>query len=182
MPSTFEKIASTTLSSPALSITFSSISQAYTDLQVHIRCKAASTNGQHIYVRMGNGSVDASNIYANQSLYSRGAPANGHGGDWNNGLLTQYYIPYSSYISSASNTFSAHQFFIFNYSATNTKKAIQSFSNTVLGNSSEYPAIEFSNAMVNTSVAINTIQFFHSNPSINLDTGTSITIYGIKKA
>lgn len=182
MPATFEKIASTTLSSPALSITFSSISQAYTDLQIHLRCKAASANGQHIWVRMGNGSVDTSSIYANQSLFTRGAPSPATAGDWNSVFLTSYYIPYASYISSASSNFSALQFFVFNYSATNTKKAVQSLSNTVTSNNSEYPAIEYSNAMINTSVAINTIEFRHSNPSINLDTGTSITIYGIKKA
>jgi hypothetical protein len=182
VPATFEKIASTTLSSPALSITFSSISQDYTDLQVHLRCKAASTNGQHIYVRMGNGSVDTNNIYANQSLFDRGSPSPATSGDWSSSFLSSYYIPYASYISSASNNFSALQFYVFNYSATNTKKAVQSLSNTVTGNNNEYPAIEFSNAMINTSAAINIIEFRHSNSAINLDTGTSITIYGIKKA
>lgn len=183
MPATFEKIASTTLSSPANNITFSSISQAYTDLQIHLRCKAASANGQHILMRMGNGSVDTNSIYANQSLYARGNPTPAASGDWVGSFTAQgYYIPFGSYISSASNNFSALQFYVFNYSATNTKKALQSLSNTVTGNNNEYPAIEFSNSMVNTSVAINIIEFRHSNASINLDTGTSITIYGIKKA
>jgi len=182
VPATFEKVASTTLSSPALSITFSNISQAYTDLQIHLRCKAASANGQHIYVRMGNGSVDTTNVYSNQALYTRGAPGSGTSGDWASSFSSQYYIPYTSYMSSDSNKFSAFQFFVFNYSATNTKKAIQSFNNTVTGNGSEYPAVEYSNAMVNISQAINIIEFRHSNGSINLDVGTSITIYGIKKA
>lgn len=182
MPATFEKIASHTLSSPAPNITFSNISQAYTDLQIHLRCKAASANGQHIYVRMGNGSVDTTNIYANQSLFTRGDPAPATSGQWNPSFTSNYLLPYASYMSSDSNKFSAFQFFVFNYSANNTKKAVQSFCNTVTGNSHEYPAVEYSNAMVNTSLAINIIEFRHSNTSINLDTGTSITIYGITKA
>ena len=182
MPGTFEPIATTTLSSPAISITFSSISQAYTDLQIHLRCKAVSADGQHIYIRMGNGSVDTSNIYSNQSLYARGAPAAGVDGDWDSTFRGEYFLPFGSYISSTSNNYSALMFYVFNYSATNTKKAVQSMSNTVTSNNNEYPAIEFSNAMVNTSVAIDTIQFRHSLPLNNLDTGTTITLYGIKKA
>lgn len=181
MALTFEKIATTTLSSPTQSITFSNISQDYTDLQIHLRCKAVSANGQHIFVQMGNGSVNTGNIYANQALYARGNPTPAASGDWSSAFTSQYYLPYSSYISSSSNNFSAIQFYVFNYSATNTKKAVQSLSNTVTGNNFEYPGIEYSNAMVNTTAAINIIEFRHNGAS-NLDTGTSITIYGIKKA
>jgi hypothetical protein len=182
MPNFHEHIATSTLSSPSLTLTFTSISQNYTDLEISIVAKAASSPGQHLYVTVGNGSYDTGNNYSNQSLYARGAPAGAVSGDWTSTFAATYYLPFTSYISSTSNKFSTVKFWIFNYSATDTKKPLMYFSNTVSGNTSEYPSIEGGNGIWNSLSAINQIKFTHSNPSINFDTGTSISIYGIKKA
>lgn len=182
MPATFEKIATSTLTSAASSITFTNIDQTYTDLEIHLEVKAASSPGQHVYFRCGNNSYDSSSSYGNQALYARGAPAAAFSGDWNNSLLSNWYLPYNSYISSAANKFSQQIVYIFNYSATNTKKPLRYLSNTITGNSNEYASIETGQSLWNSTSAINQIQFYHSNPSTNLDVGCVITIYGIKKA
>lgn len=61
MAATYEPIASTTLASPTNSITFSSISQAYTDLI--LVCSGTANTASSFDIQVGNGSVDTGNNY-----------------------------------------------------------------------------------------------------------------------
>jgi hypothetical protein len=74
MAKTYEPIATTTLGAAAASVTFSSISQSYTDLVL----VAASTNtsaANQFLLRMGDGSVDTASNYSHVRLAGNGTSA-----------------------------------------------------------------------------------------------------------
>lgn len=181
MPSTFTRIATSTLNNAASSLTFTNISQAFTDLEIRMSIKSEGSSGQHVFMRVGNNTYDSGANYGVQSLYARGAPAAAVSGNWNPAFQNSFYIPHSTYITSASNRFAQLTVWLFNYSSTNMKKACIGLANTVGGNNSEYPGVELGQQMWNQNSAINQIQFTQGNGN-NFSAGTSITLYGIAKA
>ena len=72
MTSTYEKIATQTLTSATGIVTFSSIPQTYTDLRLIIKAGIAD-GGFFIGFRAGNGSVATSTIYSNTLMKEESA-------------------------------------------------------------------------------------------------------------
>lgn len=165
MPATYEPIATTTLGSAAASITFSSISSAYTDLRVVFSAKASGgafrirlnsdtgTNYSRTYIA-GDGSTTASSRSTNSS---------------------QIYLNYGSGTPSTTiPTFMTID--IFSY-AGSTYKTLLWEQNMDLNGSGE--VVRGVGLWRNTST-ITSIEL--TNNSFNLDTGTTATLYGIKAA
>jgi hypothetical protein len=165
MPSTYEPIATTTLSSAQSNVTFSNISGSYTDLI--LICSAQGTNGTDLlniilnndtssnysWTRIkGNGSVVDSARLSNQSLLSIG--------DWMPN--SAYFFPVIVQIQ--------------NYSNSTTYKSILSRYNAPTD------AVVGVVGLWRSTSAITTIRLQEAGGSINLKAGSTFTLYGIAAA
>lgn len=157
MTITYEKIATNTLGSNQSSVTFSSITNAYTDLVIVI--DGTSTTSAEMFMRFNS---DSSSNYSFMQFYSDGGS---RGTDIRNNQ-TEGRI---GSIRTAQNSVICN---IFNYANTTTFKTSTSRdgTGTVITNT-------FTNLWRSTS-AINTIQFYP--PTGQFNSGMVFTIYGIK--
>jgi hypothetical protein len=161
---TYEPIASTTLSSAASSITFSSISSAYTDLRlVFVGTGTASSNCQV------NFNSDTTSTYSQTALYGTGAAA---GSSRNSD--TAFYLTYYTNLSTTIPTLRTMD--IFSY-AGSTKKTCLTTENSDLNGSG---SVVRTAGLWPVTSAITSIVL--SNPSSTFAVGTTATLYGILKA
>ena len=160
MPSTYTPIATQTLGSAAASVTFSSISSAYTDL-VLVVSGTVSADGA-IRFRLNS---DSGSNYSGTLLYGNGTNATSvRGTSETTGALGRLGTVVSTSIA---------QFM--NYSNTTTNKTVIS-----RGNSSN----AFVTAQVSlwrNTAAISTI-LLTPESAANFDTGSTFTLYGIASA
>ena len=159
MPQTYTPIASTTLTSAQSSVTFSSISSAYTDLVVV--CNVLGNASTNLRFTVNN---DTGSNYSLTYIYGNGSAAG-------SGRLSNftYGLGYASGITNGSFIFS-----FMNYANTTTNKTI-----IVRGDD----ASNQTNATVNlwrSTAAINRIDF--NGGGNNFSTNSTFTIYGILKA
>jgi len=162
MPSTYEKIATTTLGSATASYTFSSISGSYTDLVLVL--VGSNSNGAYL-IQVGNGSVDTGTNYSRTFMYGDGSVAGSN------------KSTSASSIVATSGTLSLQPSIMnfMNYSNTTTYKTL-----LTRGNDSAYSTAAIVGLWRSTS-AINTIKIAGFG-GVNLDTGSTFTLYGIKAA
>ena len=167
MPATYEPIATTTLGSSATSYTFSSISQAYTDLYLVVQSKVTSGTLQ-LYWQVGNGSVDTGANYSGTQLEGTGTTAESR--RWSG---QTYWQGYYDYMTSADGFI--HNASIMNYSNTTTfKTAIWRANNAGTGTVAQA-------GLWRSTSAINTIKLFPSGGG-SFAAGSTFTLYGIKAA
>ena len=160
MTATYEKIATTTLGSDTASVTFSSISSAYTDIVLIINGSFSSSENSY---GMRVNSDTASN-YSSTALYGDGSSA----ASLRQSNQTRMYVGRAS----TSNSTSIIQ--IQNYSNTTTYKTVLS-----RGNSNSY--VMTTVALWRSTSAINSITIAQFDfGAINLSTGSTFTLYGIK--
>ena len=166
MSSTYEPIATTTVSTSTNSITFSSISSAYTDLV--LVCQNGVTSGTaNLSVRVGNGSADSGSNYSITYLFGNGSSA----GSDRNSSQTQFLV---TYYGGQDATLNANQIIQFqNYSNTTTYKTILARSNRASS------GVDAAVGLWRSTSAINTINCYTSNGT-NWATGSTFTLYGIK--
>ena len=156
---TYEAIASTTLTTTASSIDFTSISSAYTDL---VLVCLIQDSGTASYIRVNN---DSGSNYSRNIVYGSGTSAAGYR---DSGTT----IPAGG---QASPNFAPQIFQFMNYSNTGTYK-------TVLYRQNE--AGNFISAGVSTwrsTSAINQITLYGASAN-SLQAGTQVSLYGIKAA
>lgn len=163
---TYVPLATQTLGSAAASVTFSSISGAYTDLV--LVCNALSLRGSDDSLFFELNSDTGSN-YSVTRLYGNGTSAiSSRSTSQTKGILA------SNMIGTGSTTFTPFIINLNNYSNTTTYKAIlsrQSYAGGEVG--------AFVNLWRSTS-AITTIKVYAA--SANLATGSVATLYGIAAA
>jgi hypothetical protein len=164
MPSTYTPIATTTLGSAAASVTFSSISGAYTDLVLVMSLKGATTSNQSKLQFNADTGANYSNTYL------EGDGTNAYSGRRSSG--NQIY-DFANYVSTAS-TFSADVTHLMNYSNTTTYKTVLSRSNRPTSNTTANVGLWRSTAAI-TSIVI-------TANSGNYDVGSTFTLYGVKSA
>ena len=164
MASTYEKIATTTLSSAAASITFSSIPGTYTDLVLVMNTTLSSGNS-NLRFRFNS---DTSNNYSVTWLYSQSGSAYSN----RSSNLSSGYCDYNN---ASSSEVSNQILNIINYSNTTNNK-------TVIGRANRANA--GTDAVVNlwrNTSAITTFLIF-TESSVNFVAGSTFTLYGILKA
>ena len=159
MALTYEKIATTTLGTAVNTVTFSSISQAYTDLVVVFN--GGLSGFDFIYTQVGNGSIDTGANYSGTIT----------GGSRHS---SSTYLQTLGWAIGILNNASGSLHFM-NYSNTTTYKTILNRTSTADNGNSAYVGLWRSTA------AINTIQFTGVN-SRNITVGSTFTLYGIKAA
>lgn len=167
--STYTPLATQTLSSAAASVTFSSISNSYTDLVLVVSELNNTATNTSFCFQVGNGSVDTGANYSVTQLYGTGSTAVS---DRASGESLAYFNgPGIGTSTTEPNTYVTH---FMNYSNTTTYKT---FLNR--GGNSNKNTIATVNLWRSTS-AINTIKIFQAIN--NMATGSTFTLYGIVAA
>ena len=175
MPATNEPIATNTLGSAASTISFTSIPSTYTDLVIVVSARGTLSN--HLYARWGNGSYDSATNYSNTGLWAR-STTNDYGSARNTNFSFARLSPFTYSVPNAASTFGTTIVHLQNYSNTTTFKTAITRCAAIGAN--DYAGPEVAVNLWRSTSAINQIQF--SLPSANFETGTTITLYGIKAA
>jgi hypothetical protein len=162
MPSTYEPIATQTLGSAAASVTFSSISGAYTDLVLVVA--GTASGGDDILMQFNS---DTASNYSYTILYGTGSVAGSIRGS--NG--TSIFVDYYGAMGTGQNNRIIQ---INNYSNTTTNKT-----SLVRANNAATGTDAIVGLWRSTS-AINAIKLFMN--SATFSTGSTFTLYGIKAA
>jgi hypothetical protein len=167
MAKTYEPIATTTLTSAAANITFSSIPATYTDLILVLNVAIASGGGGESVIRFNS---DSGSNYSNTYLYGNGTSAL-------SARNTNSTVGRVSYSASFTTTVGNMNYIVQvqNYSNSTTNKTFLSRANNAAN------AADAIVGLWRSTSAITSIQFFYSDSS-NIITGSSATLYGIKAA
>ena len=171
MASTYTPIASTTLSSTASSVTFSSISGSYTDLILVVVPAQGSPTGSSPLLQVGNGSVDTGSNYSYTSLRGNGTSATSIR-DVNLSNIPEPLTGLSSTLGEYMITYN-----LMNYSNTTTYKTIIFRAGSL---NSSYPGTVATVGLWRSTSAINTIKFYVSGTAMSI--GSTFTLYGITAA
>ena len=160
---TYEPLATTTLSSAAASVTFSSISGSYTDLVLIAAHQNASQSG--VRVQVGNGSVDTGSNYSITYLLGDGSSATS--GRASNDTSFDFAFV-------AANSESNLIINMMNYANTTTYKTF------VTRNNGAAQGVTARVGLWRSTSAINEIKLAPSTGNFN--SGSTFTLYGIKAA
>ena len=166
MPATYEKIQSTTLTSNAANVTFSSIPATYTDLHIVLYCLA--TAGVGVLTRFNN---DSGNNYSKTQMTTEGATSIAI-------LQTSQSSIALSYSGLDSTTPSLLTWDILGY-AGNTLKTVLAFDaqdRNGSGSTSSYAGLW------RDATAISTITLVAGGSTYEFTPGTTASLYGILKA
>jgi hypothetical protein len=176
MPATYDSIASQTLSSAANSVTFSNISQTYTDLKLVLTNAKATNTARNVLIRVGNGSVDTASNYSHTNLGARSlsaTPFSQRESSQTSGKLSWY---------TAMTTAQAQMSIvdIMNYSNTTTNKTILSSTRVQEGDGT-YSGVEDLVILWRSTSAINIISVL-TDVADTFQSGTTFSLYGIRAA
>lgn len=173
---TYELIASTTLSSPTTTITFSSIPQTYTDLLIrfNIRNDVAGGGTYNVALRInGNSGTN----YFTQRLYGSGSSVSGFIGN----SETQTLAGQSNAAGDTANTFTSNEFYLANYKSTAGR-----FMGTTIsaGENNSVAAYSFlaMNYIANITSAVTSIDILQTGVTYNFVQYSSAYLYGISNA
>jgi len=165
MATTYEKIATTTLSSTSATITFSSIAATYTDLRI-VFVGSTNTVGNGIIVRFNS---DTATNYSQTYLYGSGSAA-GSGRQTSVGYL---YLATAALSTTIPQLVTAD---IFSYAGSTYKTVLGTASQDL--NGSGY--VDMNVGLWRSTSAITTVALNNESGSFNI--GTTATLYGIKAA
>lgn len=170
---TYEAIATTTLSSGATSVSFTSIPSTYTDLYIVGQCGVS--NNDYLTFRVGNSSVDTGSNYSHTFLEGNGSSASS--GRQSN--ISKIYIGSTTSIMNNSLNYSFY-INLMNYSNTTTNKT---FLNRIANNNSSFPGTTANVGLWRSTSAINIITIApDTNDGRTLIAGSTFSLYGIASA
>jgi hypothetical protein len=167
MAITYEKIATTTLSSAATNITFSSIPATYTDLRI-VWVFQSVTAGNYPYLQF-NG--DTATNYSYTTLYGTGSAAGSQKSTNNNGA---YLV---SFAAASTSQWQMQTIDVFSYAGSTFKTLL----NTYSGDTSGGGFVSRGANLWRSTSAITSIKLFFDSVG-NMPSGTTATLYGILKA
>ena len=174
MPRTYDSLATTTVSGSASSVTISSISSAYTDLVVVVRCSLNNLSNVNLKVGTGNTIDTNQSNYKNKQVMSgtKAGTTKSFFYTTDDGLELDYY---------ASSTGNVKQFQanFFNYSNTAKQKTVLIKSSLPQGSGDNAEIVNAVGTWANTA-AINCLRITPN--STTFQDGTIITVYGILEA
>lgn len=173
MANTFVKIGSVTVGSGGSgTISFSSIPQTYTDLQLFMSLRTSNASNQdQVNVRFNGNST--AGIYSWMRLAGEGTTASTASGSGNN--LEVNWAPSAT---QTSNTFGQHSFYIPNYTVSQNKS--MSIEIVSEGNAGQVYGQVLQGALFSSTAAVTSIEI-QCFGSIFVQYSTA-TLYGIKKS
>lgn len=167
MATTYEAIATATLSSPAASITFSSIPQTFTDLILKISARSSAAGTNWTFIGINGGSDSESTLL--------------HVLNFGGSIYGQTYSSLRTPITNTSltaNTFSNNEIYFSDYTGA-TKKTI-SGDGVQESNTADYElqaaVYEWPYSAAITQLVLTT------DGAVNFATNSSATLYGVKKS
>jgi len=169
MPSTYEPIATQTLSSTTGVVTFSSIPSTYTDL-IAVVNPVTDTNGYGLKMRLN---ADSNNYYSMTYLTGNGSSAISA----RDSNVTSISIGYYSGVPLTLGT-STSIVHVMNYSNNTTYKSV------LIRQSKADAEADVEAALYRVTNAITSVSFAAGGafPSVNFLAGSTFTLYGIKAA
>lgn len=169
MAQTYEPIATNTLASATNTVTFTGISQAYTD--IYLVCTGLTANATDaIDVRVGNGSLDTTSTYSMIQVLGNGTAGQ------------TYYQQSTSFTNMGIVTTGSLQstlIHFMNYSSTVPYKTVIGRSNIT---DSGFRRTALTVGTWRSTAAINQISLRSDNASYNFTVGSTFTLWGIKAA
>jgi len=162
---TYVALDKVTVGTATSTITFTGISQGYTDLVLVMSGSVASN--ANVFIRVGNGSLDTGSNYSITSLITGSSAAVSD----RLSSQSQYQVSYGTFFAANEQCSVITNFQ--NYSNTSVNKAWLSRANSVQIGFSE------SVGLWRSTSAINTISIYASQ---NFNTGTTVSLYGIAAA
>jgi len=168
MPATYEPIATTTLSTTASVITFSSIPSTYTDLRL-VWTVRSTAGGNYPTVRFNN---DSGSNYSWTRIYGDGTSAASQANTSRSGIG----ILWLTEVSSAADTFNLLTLDVFSYAGSTYKTSLTTASADKNGSGTVERAV----ALWQSTSAINRLDLTASSSTFTA--GTTATLYGIKNA
>ena len=165
MPATYEPIATQTLGSSTLTITFSSIPSTYTDLQIVWSTKISGTFNNFVQF---NG--DTGTNYSWTRLVGNGSTASSAAAT---SVSNGCYVG----IGANSGTPTLMQISVFNYAGSTNKTTLSRYGSDNNGSGASGAAV----GLWRNTAAINSITLLN-NGSDPQQAGTTVTLYGIKAA
>ena len=178
MANTYDLISSTTLSSTATSVTFSSIPNTYTDLILRASARSTFTSNAYpnsFYFRL-NG--DATALYSSINVLQQDASifslrTSGAGSTWFDSFSINSNL-------STTNTFSNAEFYIPSYTVSQNKP-ISNFG--IADNNATTAGIVGATAgLYRSTSAINSVTFTLAGPAGSFMADSSFYLYGIKNS
>lgn len=174
MPATYINLATTTLGSYQATVTFSSISQLYTDLLIKLSCRSYDSTGVQ-----GNPSIrfngDSASNYSSTLLYGTGSTAESARKTSETNWVDSFAENGSS---STANVFSNSEIYIPNYKNTSSR-AMSSFN--VVENGATTAFIAVIGARYTGTSAITQISITSASGT-GFVAGSSFYLYGIKNS
>jgi hypothetical protein len=161
MPSTYEPIATTTLTSAQTSVSFTSISSAYTDIVIVLSVRDA-TNG-YLLVRYNN---DSNSNYSRSVMY----------GDGSNPQAFRQTNQTSHFIATGGSNNEGQLINVNNYSNATTYKT------TLFRDNTAGSSVAAQVGLYRSTSAITQIDFISPNGTATIASGSTFTLYGIKAA
>jgi hypothetical protein len=160
-------------------VTFSSIPQTYSSLQIRAITKDTSTTlygptSAYVYLRF-NGTASG---YMNHSLYGNGSSAVAYAGTTSNSIIE---LPgtYMSSNATYANMFSTFIIDIHDYASTTKNKTVRMIAgNDANGNGTTNAVVSLNSGLWNNTAAITSINLYSA--AGNYATGTTFALYGIK--
>lgn len=166
MAATYEPIATTTLSSAASSITFSSIASSWTDLRVVLVAKA--TPSAAINVRFN---ADSGSNYSQTTLYGNGSSAGSQRGTSNSSIEASYNGPDSTIPM-------LWTMDVFSYAGSTYKTVLCTESSDSNGSGATSQVV----GLWRSTSAITEVYIWMNSLIRLFSAGTTATLYGIKAA
>jgi hypothetical protein len=167
MPATYEPIATTTLGSAAATITFSSISSAYTDLRIVLVGSSSSASEDDPQLRFNS---DSGTNYSRTQMRGDGTSAS------SNRQTSQNYMVIGK-ITATGSIKGMTTADIFSYAGSTYKTVLGTGSADANGSGNVQRAV----GLWRSTAAITSIQIALASSS-NFEIGTTATLYGILKA
>jgi hypothetical protein len=158
---TYEPLATTTLGSNTNTVTFSSISQSYTDLIIVFN--GSNTSNADFRIQVGNGSIDTGTNYSRTVMFG-----------YSGGVVAARDTNNIAWISSSYTNRTNAIIQIMNYSNTTTNKT------AIIRNDISTDITYSSVNLWRSTSAINIITL--SQPTHNFTAGSTFTLYGIAAA
>ena len=167
MPSTYTPLATTTLGSNQASITFSSISGAYTDLVLVCNYLKSASNSMGFTINN-----DTSALYSYTTLYNLNTNGTTVSSNRGSADTTGYFLSYGAHSTTAPNIYIAN---FQNYSNTTTFK-------TVIGKGGDPSRSVGTDVTLYRSTSAITRIDVNTRAIGTINTGSTFTLYGIKAA
>jgi hypothetical protein len=171
----YESIATVTVSTATPTISFTSIPATYTHLQLRgITRDARSVNVNNINMRLGNGSIDSGSNYAMHTLDGDGSATSAAGAASQTAM--GFWIEAGA--SSTANAFSGFVVDILDYKNTNKYKTARVLGGADLNGSGD---VHLCSGLWQSTSAVTDIEFFN-NGNFNFVQYSTFALYGIKGA